>query len=72
MTDKKVNWSITGSWLIGLALAIFGAATANYNLIPQYGICDPDRLNASPIQPLTIFGLLAVSTCTIIGTSIYL
>ena len=68
MTNKKVKWSITSSWSLGLALATYGATTATYDLIPQYAICDSKINSASYILIFILFSLLVLSTCTIVGT----
>ena len=70
VTDKMVNWTIAGFWLLALGFSLLKFAVGDYIMLPQYGLCIPRRPDASLF--VIVIATLIISMCVITGTSIYL
>ena len=70
VTDKRVNWTIAGFWLLSLGFGLLKGAGEDYIILPQHGVCIPRRTDPSVF--LIVIATLITSMCVITGTSIYL
>ena len=70
VTDKRVNWTIAGSWLLSLGFGLLKGAGEDYIILPQHGVCIPRRTDPSVF--LIVIATLITSMCVITVTSIYL